>query len=61
VATLDLTSAVPLYAQLVDRFRRMIQSSEFRPGDRFPAELELMKDYGVARITMRRCDQRAGA
>jgi GntR family transcriptional regulator len=54
VSTLDLQSSVPLYAQLVDRFRQMIQSREFQPGDRFPAELDLMKEYGVARITVRR-------
>jgi GntR family transcriptional regulator len=52
--TLDQHSAQPLYAQLIDHFRRLITSGELKPGDRFPAELDLMKQYGVARITVRR-------
>lgn len=45
---------MPLYAQLIDRFRQMIESGELAPGDRFPAELDLAEQYGVARITVRR-------
>src|SRR5262249_30370163 len=51
---LDQHSAQPLYAQLIDHFRRLISEGELQPGDRFPAELDLMKQYGVARITVRR-------
>lgn len=51
---LELNSAVPLYAQLLERFRRQIESGELKPGDRFPAELDLAQQYGVARITIRR-------
>jgi GntR family transcriptional regulator len=51
---LDQHSAQPLYAQLIDHFRRLITEGELKPGDRFPAELDLMKQYGVARITVRR-------
>lgn len=54
IPMLNLSSATPLYAQLLDHFRHLIHSGQLVPGDRFPAELELAKEYGVARITVRR-------
>jgi GntR family transcriptional regulator len=51
---LDANSSVPLYAQLLERWRKMLRSGELQPGDRFPSELDLARDYGVARITVRR-------
>lgn len=51
---LDANSSTPLYAQLSDRFRQMIESGELKTGDRFPAELDLVKELDVARVTVRR-------
>lgn len=51
---LNLDSATPLYAQLLDHFHQLIHSGQLKPGDRFPAEMDLAKEYGVARITVRR-------
>ncbi len=42
-----------MYAQLADQFRFMIESGKLHPGDRFPAELDLAKKYGIGRITVR--------
>lgn len=44
---------VPLYTQFAERFRRMILSGDLSVGDQFPAEIDLAKKYGVARITIR--------
>lgn len=51
---LNLSSATPLYAQLLEHFHQLIHSGQLQPGDRFPAEMDLAKEYGVARITVRR-------
>lgn len=50
---LDPNSSTPLYVQLSDQFRQMIETGELKTGDRFPAELDLVKQLGVARITVR--------
>lgn len=51
---IESRSPTPLYVQLVEQFRHMIESGELKPGDQFPTELELVEKYGVARITVRR-------
>ena len=43
----------PLYQQLYQDLRSRVQTGEYKPGDLFPAESELMRDYGVSRITIR--------
>ncbi|MFZ5823929.1 MAG: GntR family transcriptional regulator [Bacillota bacterium] len=50
---LDQKSPKPLYTQLAEHFRGMIETGELKPGDQFPAELDLVQRYGVARITVR--------
>lgn len=50
---IDQHAEIPLYVQLTEQFRSMLETGELQPGDRFPAELELAKQYGVARITVR--------
>jgi GntR family transcriptional regulator len=48
------TSAeVPLYYQLAGVLREQILSGRFGTGDRIPTEVELVKSYGVSRITVR--------
>jgi GntR family transcriptional regulator len=51
VAALDRSSALPLWAQLVDALREEIAAGTF--GDRFPTEADLMQRYGVSRHTVR--------
>lgn len=43
----------PLYLQFAEKFRQMILSGELQVGDVFPPEVELAKQYGVGRITIR--------
>ena len=48
---LDRSSAVPLWAQLLDDLRRRLASGELT--DRFPTDRELTEHYGVSRQTAR--------
>jgi GntR family transcriptional regulator len=48
---LDRSSALPLWAQLVDELRTSIEAGTF--GERFPTEAELMRRYAVSRHTVR--------
>lgn len=45
--------SIPLYYQLENILREKIKSGEFRPGDPFPTEQQLVQSYGVSRITVR--------
>jgi GntR family transcriptional regulator len=51
VPTVDRTSPLPLWAQVLEVLRRRIAASEF--SDRFPTDRELMDHYGVSRHTVR--------
>jgi GntR family transcriptional regulator len=44
---------MPLYQQLKQRLRSEIARGTYRPGDRLPAEPELIQQFGVSRITVR--------
>lgn len=44
---------MPLYQQLKQRLRADIARGTYRPGDRLPAEPELIQQFGVSRITVR--------
>lgn len=48
-----IESGVPLYYQLATLLRQKIISRDYLPGQRMPPELELVKDYGVSRMTVR--------
>lgn len=52
--TLDRNSSKPLYLQIYEELCDFLASSDLKPGDRFPNELELVEKYNVARITVRR-------
>ena len=54
---LDRSSADPLYRQLADILRRMIDSGELAAGQRLPTETNLMGRFGVSRITVRQANE----
>jgi len=53
VQTIERASPVPYYEQLFDILRDRISSGEFRPDERLPSELELCRDFGLSRATVR--------
>lgn len=44
---------VPLYHQLATILRQKIASGDFAPGDQLPPESELVRSYGLSRMTVR--------
>ena len=54
---LDRSSSEPLYRQLADILRRMIDSGELAAGQRLPTETDLMGRFGVSRITVRQANE----
>jgi GntR family transcriptional regulator len=50
---LNKQSAVSLYRQLAERLLAQIDSGVLTEGQRLPSEPELMKQYGIGRITVR--------
>lgn len=50
---LDTTSPVPLYYQLAQMIRNLIEKGDLKPGDTFWTEQELSHIYGVSRTTVR--------
>lgn len=50
---LDRAAHRPLYAQLHDELRAMIEEGSVLPGERLPTETELAARYGVNRLTVR--------
>lgn len=47
------SSGIPLYYQLATLLREKIVSRTYRPRDRFPSESELVREYGLSRMTVR--------
>jgi GntR family transcriptional regulator len=52
-----VSSKIPLYYQLENVLREKITSGVFSEDERLPTELELIKQYGVSRITVRQALQ----
>jgi GntR family transcriptional regulator len=50
-------SRIPLYYQLENVIREKITSGTYSGGERLPTEIELIKEYGVSRITVRQALQ----
>ena len=50
---IDRETSVPLYIQMAQDLEDRIQEGIFKPGSKIPSETELMKKYGVSRITAR--------
>ncbi|BAL80419.1 GntR family transcriptional regulator [Caldisericum exile] len=55
---IDKTSAVPLYLQVAEGIRELIDSKEFKQGEPIPPENELMEIFGVSRNTVRQAISR---
>ena len=51
---IDLESAMPLYAQVKEQLVRQIRGGQYLPHAVLPAERELMEQFQVSRITVRR-------
>ena len=45
------------YRQIADDLRAVIDGGQLHPGDRLPSETDLIKHYGVARMTVRQAIQ----
>lgn len=50
---LDHSNFVPLYLQLKNKIKDLIESGEIQKGEKIPSEYELCKKYNVSRITVR--------
>ena len=50
---LDKDSMVPLYRQLARSVEKRIQDGSFPEGSRIPSEQELMRRFGLSRVTVR--------
>jgi GntR family transcriptional regulator len=51
---IDRQTKVPLYHQITQNCRELIESGQLRPGEGLPSEWELSALYGVSRLTIRR-------
>lgn len=49
----DYDSTQPLYLQVADRIRRLIESGEFAEGSSIGSNIALMERFGVSRVTLR--------
>ncbi len=47
-------SASPLYVQIYEQLCQLLEQGDLQPGDMVPPELDLVKQFGVSRITVRR-------
>jgi len=50
---LDKNSPTPLYQQILKELKAQLKAGKYRPGQRMPSEAELMRAYGVSRMTVR--------
>jgi GntR family transcriptional regulator len=54
---IDSESIVPLYKQLFHYLNSAIENHQFKPGDRIPSENELVQEFNISRVTIRRALQ----
>jgi GntR family transcriptional regulator len=50
---INRNNPIPLYYQLMQELRQMIETGELKPGDTIPTESELMERYDLSRATVR--------
>ncbi|WP_026672331.1 GntR family transcriptional regulator [Alkalihalobacterium bogoriense] len=50
---IDKNSPLPIYYQLENKIREMIDSEELKPGDTLPSERDLSEKYDISRMTVR--------
>lgn len=53
LGTIDVASNTPVYGQIAGLMRAAIAGGQYRDRDRLPSESELMRHFGVARMTVR--------
>lgn len=51
--TIDLSSNIPYYIQLIDVIKGQIESGDWGTGDQIPSEPDLCESYGVSRTVVR--------
>lgn len=51
---LDNLSSIPLYHQLCNQLRKLIENEVYGAGRRIPSESDLSRDYSVSRVTVRK-------
>ena len=54
IIKIDKQAKVPLYHQINQNLRQLIEGGHLQPGDGVPSEWELSDLYGVSRLTVRR-------
>ena len=52
--SIDRSKPIPLHYQITSDLRQAIKEGEYRVGDLFPTDKQLMEKYGVSSITVRR-------
>jgi GntR family transcriptional regulator len=50
---IDKTSPVPIYYQLEEQIKKMIETAELKPGDSLPSEREFSEKHQISRMTVR--------
>lgn len=56
-AHLDKSSYIPLYIQVRDILKGLINSGKLKPGDQLPSENELSAEFNISRMTVRQASQ----
>ena len=51
--TIDFSSHIPYYHQLIEIIKHNIQSDVWQPGDQIPSEMELCDTFGISRTVVR--------
>ncbi|MGM0419992.1 MAG: GntR family transcriptional regulator [Bacillota bacterium] len=51
---LDMQKNIPLYQQLEDEIKSLIQKEQLQAGDKIPAERKISRELGVSRMTVHR-------
>src|SRR5699024_385163 len=50
---IDKNSPIPIYYQLEEHIKKLIQDGELTPGDMLPSEREYGERYSISRMTVR--------
>ncbi|MRH41270.1 UTRA domain-containing protein [Aquibacillus halophilus] len=50
---IDKNSPIPIYHQLEESIKQLIESNQLKPGDSLPSEREYSEKYGISRMTVR--------
>lgn len=50
---IDKNSPIPIYHQLEESIKQLIESGQLKPGDALPSEREYSEQFGISRMTVR--------